>query len=139
MTLLEKQQRLIDELGVFEDPHERLTAVIDRSKKIPTLPPELRTAAHRVPGCVSVVWLVCELHAGRCHFRADAESPLVRGLVVLVSDFFSGATPAEAATTATDPLEALDLTRNLSPTRRNGLAATRAAIRAFAAAHLPKG
>jgi cysteine desulfuration protein SufE len=132
VTLLEKQQRLVDELGIFDDPHERLTAVIDRAKKFPPLPPELRNAAHRVPGCVSVVWLVCELDGGLCRFRADAESPLVRGLVVLLADFFDRAPAEELAVTTADPLEALDLTRNLSPTRRNGLAATRAAIRAFA-------
>jgi cysteine desulfuration protein SufE len=132
VTLLDKQQRLVDELGIFDDPHERLAAVIDRAKKIPPLPAELRNAAHRVPGCVSVVWLVCEVDSGRCRFRADAESPLVRGLVVLVADFFDRATAEDAATTTADPLEALDLMRNLSPTRRNGLTATRAAIRAFA-------
>jgi cysteine desulfuration protein SufE len=132
MTLLEKQQRLIAELSVFEDPHELLTAVVDRSKKAPPLPAELRTAAHRVPGCVSVVWLVCAVRDGRCHFRADAESPMVRGLVILLADFFDGAPTEEIAASNADPLEALDLTRNLSPTRRNGLAATRAAIQAFA-------
>ena len=35
-----------------------------------------------------------------------------------------------------DPLEALDLAKNLSPTRRNGLASARATIRAFATQHI---
>ena len=35
-----------------------------------------------------------------------------------------------------DPLAALDLTKNLSPTRRNGLASARATIRAFAEKNL---
>jgi cysteine desulfuration protein SufE len=132
VTLLDKQQRLVDEFAVFDDPHERLTAVVDRAKKHRPLDPSRRIDGHRVPGCVSVVWLVPELREGRCHFHADAESPMVRGLVVMLADFFSGATPAEIASSEADPLEALDLTRNLSPTRRNGLAATRAAIRVFA-------
>ena len=41
-------------------------------------------------------------------------------------------TLAESPSGRAEPLEALDLTRNLSPTRRNGLAAVRQAIRAFA-------
>ncbi len=61
---------------------------------------------------------------------------MVRGLIALVSDFFSGATPAEILASDLDPLAALDLTRNLSPTRRNGLASTREAIRAFAASQV---
>ena len=135
MILDERLQRLHDDFAVFDDPHERLTAVIDRARKIPALFPAERTEANRVHGCVSVVWLVCELHDGHCHMRGDAESPLVRGLVVFLCDFFTGATAAEIATAEIDPLAALDLARNLSPTRRNGLAAVRHAIRAFAQSH----
>lgn len=135
MFLNERLQRLKEDFAVFDDPHERLTAVVDRARKIPPLPPADRTDANRVHGCVSVVWLVCELHDDRCVMRCDAESPLVRGLVVFLCDFFTGAPAAEIAATDLDPLAALDLARNLSPTRRNGLAAVRRAFRAFARTH----
>lgn len=136
MFLTEKLQRLADDFAVFEDPHERLAAVIDRARKTPALPPAARTAENRVHGCVSVVWLVGELHDDHCHMRCDAESPLVRGLVVFLCEFFTGAPAAEIAASDLDPLAALDLTRNLSPTRRHGLAAVRNAIRAFAQKNL---
>jgi cysteine desulfuration protein SufE len=74
------------------------------------------------------------LRDGRCHFHGDAESPLVRGLVVFLCDFFSNRTPAELAATDLDPLEALHLSRDLSPTRRNGLAAVRRTLLEFARA-----
>ena len=45
---------------------------------------------------------------------------------------FNATPPAEILATDADPLEALDLMRNLSPTRRNGLAAVRATILDFA-------
>ena len=122
----------MEELALIPDAQERLTLVVDRAKRIPPLPASERTDANRVRACVSVVWLVSEVREGVCHFRADAESPLVRGLVVLLADFFSGFTPAALATSNADPLEALQLTQNLSPTRRNGLAAARNAIHAFA-------
>jgi cysteine desulfuration protein SufE len=128
----EKLQRMIDDFAVLEDPHERLSAVIERSRKNPPLPTSMRSDAHRVRGCVSVVWLIGEIREGRCHFRSDAESPMVRGLVAFLCDFFTGATAAEIAASDADPLERLDLMRNLSPTRRNGLVAARTAIRAFA-------
>lgn len=135
MFLNERLQRLTEDFAVFDDPHERLAVVIDRARKTSPLPPADRTDANRVHGCVSVVWLVCELHDNRCDMRCDAESPLVRGLVVLLCEFFTGAPAAEIAASDHDPLAALDLARNLSPTRRNGLAAVRNAIRAFAQAH----
>lgn len=132
MTLAEKQQRLIDDFSFIDDPQERLTLVVDRAKKLPPLADSERTDAARVRGCVSLVYLVGEVRDGLCYFRCEADSPLVRGLVALLCDFFSGASPAEIAASTTDPLEAIDLIKNLSPTRRNGLASARAAILAFA-------
>jgi len=132
VTLAEKQLQLADTLAVIPDPQERLATVVDRARKLPPLPATERTDAHRVRGCISLVHLVGELREGRCHFRADADSPLVRGLVGLLCEFFSGATPAEIAASSADPLAELGLVSNLSPTRQNGLTAVRAAIRAFA-------
>ncbi|HVS52243.1 MAG TPA: SufE family protein [Opitutaceae bacterium] len=136
MPLRRKLQQLLDELAAVDDPQERLALVLDRAKKIPPLPAAARTAAHRVPGCISPVWLHSEMHGDHCIFHGDAESPLVRGLVVLLCEFHRGATPAQILATDADPLDALGLARHLSPTRRNGLAAVRGAIRAFARQHL---
>ena len=136
MTLAAKQQQLADTLAVIPDLQERLAVVVDRAKKLPPLAESERGDANLVRGCVSRVHLVGELRDGRCHFRADADSPLVRGLVALLCEFFSGATPAEIAASAADPLGELDLTKNLSPTRQNGLAAVRTTIRAFAEKNL---
>jgi cysteine desulfuration protein SufE len=64
---------------------------------------------------------------------------VVRGLVALMADYFSGLTPAEIIADPTNPLELLNLERALSPTRRHGLAAVRIAINAFAQAQLTAG
>lgn len=132
MFLAEKLQRTVDDLAILDDPQERLTELVDRAKRRAPLPPEDRTEANRVRGCVSVVWLAADVRDGRCHFRSDAESPIVRGLVAFLCDFFSDTPVAEVAACALEPLDALDVTRNLSPTRRNGLAAARRTIREFA-------
>jgi cysteine desulfuration protein SufE len=133
-----KLQQLVNDLAVLEDPQERLAAIVDRARRAPALRPDERTEANRVRGCVSVVWLVGEARGGRGYFRSDAESPVVRGLVACLCDFFSGAPLPEISASTLEPLDALDLTRNLSPTRRHGLAAARQAIRAFAAGEASK-
>jgi len=132
VTLAEHQQHLIDDLAIIEDSQERLGAVVDRAKRLVALPAAERTEQNRVPGCISQVWVVGELRDGRCIFRCDADGPLVKGLVAFLCDAFSGATPAEIVASSVDPLEALGLMRNLSPTRVNGLAAVRARIRELA-------
>jgi cysteine desulfuration protein SufE len=127
-------QALIDDFAPIDDLQERLSLVVDRARRHPPLPAETRVDAHRVLGCISAVWLTAELRDGRLHFHADADSPLVRGLVVFLADFFNDRPPAEIAASETDPLAALDLLKNLSPTRRNGLTAVRQRIRALALA-----
>ncbi|WP_091060895.1 SufE family protein [Opitutus sp. GAS368] len=134
MSLVEKQSQLVADYEIIPDPQERLAAVVDQARKRPPLPDTARTEANRVKGCVSLAWIVGELRDGRCFFRSDADSPLVRGLLVLLCDFYSGATPAEVMATEPALLEELGLARNLSPTRLNGLRSVRAKIREFAAA-----
>lgn len=134
MSAAENQTRLIEELSLVDDPQERLSLVVDRARRRPSLPATERTAANRVKGCVSQVWLVGEVREGRCHFRCDADSPIVRGLVLLLCDLYDDATPADVVALEPRLFEELGLTRHLSPTRLNGLRSARATIRDFAAA-----
>jgi len=133
VTLAEKQRRLVDDYLVIEDAQERLAAIVDRARQSPPLPATERSETNRVRGCVSQAWIAAGLRDGRCHFRSDADSPLVRGLLLLLCDFYSDALPAEVAATEPALLEELGLARNLSPTRLNGLRSVRAKIREFAA------
>ncbi len=135
MTLAEKQQQMTEDLLLIEDAQERLAAVVDRARKRPPLPEADRTEANRARGCVSAAWVAGELRDGRCHFRSDADSPLVRGLLALLCDFYSDASPADVVATEPELLEKAGLARSLSPTRLNGLRSVRAKIRDFAAAH----
>jgi len=137
VTLAEKQQQIIEDLSLVDDVQERLALIVDRARVRPRLPESERTAAQRVKGCVSHVWLVPAQREGRCFFRADADSPLVRGLVLLLCEFYDGATPAEIVATEPAFIERLGLARNLSPTRLNGLRSVRATIRDFAAGQMP--
>jgi cysteine desulfuration protein SufE len=136
MTLAEKQQHLVERLGLIEDAHERLAAITARGAKWPAPPAEQRIDAHRVPGCVSRVWLVGRVEDGRCRWQMDAESPLVKGIVALLCELTDGATPAEVAIFEPEIIAALGLDRQLSPTRLNGLAAVAQTMRTFAQTHL---
>ncbi len=137
MSLATKQQQLVADYAIIDDPQERLAAVVDQARRRPALPAAERTEANRVRGCVSLAWVVGEVRDGHCHFRCDADSPLVRGLLVLLGDFYSGGTPVEVAATEPALIEQLGLDRSLSPTRLNGLRSVRAKIRDFAAAQFP--
>ncbi len=136
MTPAENLDRLAADLGAFEDPQERLAFVVDRVRRVLPLPAADRIDAHRVPGCVSVVWLTGREEGGRWTFRADADSPVVRGLLLLLCEVYSGAETAAIANCGREPLAEMGLLRDLSPTRRNGLTSARERIRNLAAAQL---
>lgn len=136
MDLAAKQQQMLADLLLIEDAQERLASIVDRARSRLAVSRSEHIDPNRVPGCVSPVWLIGEWRDGRCFFRSDAESPMVRGLVALLCDLYSGATPADIRATEPAILEQLGLLRTLSPTRLNGLRSVRACIRDFAARHV---
>ncbi len=140
MALTARQQSLIDDLMLIEDSQERLATITDSARKLPALPEDFRTDAHRVAGCQSQVWITALKRGGTCVFVGDSDSPLVRGLVQLTCSFYSDESSGHilGQTEADDPITLLDLARNLSPTRRNGLAAVRNRIRQLAATAAPE-
>lgn len=137
MSVSEKQAQLIEDLSFIEDRQERLAAVVDRARRRPPFPDAARTDANRVHGCISQVWVTGELREGALHFQFDADSPLVKGLVALLVDLYDGGSPAEIAATEPVLLTELGITRDLTPTRQNGLAAVRTHIREIARRALP--
>jgi cysteine desulfuration protein SufE len=128
MTPAERQQQLIETFAVIEDRQERLAAIVDRARTVPRLTGAERVDANLVPGCSSRVWLIGSCPEGRCRFRYDCDSPLVKGLVSVLVDTYDGATPAEIVATKPTALNELGLLHGLSPTRQNGLLEVRRRI-----------
>ena len=137
MSVAEKQQALIARFQLIEDAHERLAAIVTRGKKWPSLNEELRTDAHRAPGCTSRVWLIGRVEEGRCSFQMDADSSVVKGLVALLCEIYDDAPPSEILEVEPQFIEALQLHRGIPPTRLNGMESVRRWIRAFAKSSLP--
>jgi cysteine desulfuration protein SufE len=131
-TLAEKQAELIADLRLIPDPQERLMVILDMASKTAPLTESERADTNLVRGCVSRVWLVAEKRGSSCHFKSDAEAPTVRGLVALLCQLYDGAEIKEIVNTEPEFWEALGMTRTLSPTRLNGLAAVRSRIRELA-------
>ena len=132
MTLLQKQAAFIDRYSVIPDPQERLAALISRKTTLVPLDDSARVDSALVRGCVSRVWLSGSLENGCCHFRVDADSPMVKGLVTALCELYDGATPEEVVSAEPEIFDTLGISKNLTPTRLNGLASVRRVIREFA-------
>ncbi len=121
-------QALIDDFAFLDDWEDRYRYVIELGKKLAPLSEAEHSPAHKVEGCVSQVWLVTELaqdEAGNTIllFRGDSDAHIVRGLIAILIEIFSGKTPADILQiNAREILAALGLNEHLSPQRSNGLA-----------------
>ena len=125
MSVTSRQKELVEDYGFIENRQERLGAIVDASRHTNSFPESLRTEDHLVKGCTSSVWLVGELRDGLCHFRSDCDSPMVRGLVALLVQAYNGAPPDDVMATEPTVLQELEVWRDLTPTRQNGLNAVR--------------
>jgi cysteine desulfuration protein SufE len=136
VTIAQKQQQLSAKLSGFKTAQDRLAYIVGRGRSAPPLEAAFRTDAFRLQGCLAAVWFVAEFAEGRCQFRADSDSAVVKGVAVLLCDFYSGQSPEEIARTTPVFLTDFGITQHLTPNRRNSLGKIWEGIRACACAHL---
>jgi len=124
MDLPDNITDMIDDFAFLGDWEERYMHVIDMGKQLAPLQPHERNEATKVKGCVSQVWLVSTHQDRKIIFRGDSDAHIVKGLVAVTLEIFSGRTPEQILSmNAGDILKKLDLSEHLSPQRSNGLKA----------------
>ena len=128
-------QDMIDDFAFLDDWEDRYMHVIDLGKGLVPLPDGAQSDENKVKGCASQVWLVSHKSEGIWTFAGDSDAHIVKGLVAIVLEIFSGRSAAEiAALDANDILSKLGLSERLSAQRSNGLAAMIGRIKSEAAA-----
>ena len=133
-TPAEAQAAIAEEFALFGDWSERYQYLIDLGRKLPDLPDALKSDEFRLHGCQSNVWIAGDGDASKLDFRAISDSAIVSGLIYLALRVYSGRSAAEILATDPDYIAAIGLSKHLSPTRSNGLAALIGYIRERAAA-----
>ncbi len=128
-------QDMIDDFAFLDDWEDRYMHVIDLGKGLVPLPDGAQSDENKVKGCASQVWLVSHKSEGIWTFAGDSDAHIVKGLVAIVLEIFSGRSAAEiAALDANDILSKLGLSEHLSAQRSNGLAAMIGRIKSETAA-----
>jgi len=135
MNLAEKQQQLTAELAAIENGQDRLALLVERTKQLPPLAPELRTETNRIPGCLAKLWFISEFRPGKCFFACDSDSLVVKAIAGLLCNIYSGHAPEEILAHGPEFLAPLGITQHLTPNRRNALAKVWERIRQFAEAN----
>lgn len=121
MSIADKQQELLDELGLFQDWTERYEYVIGLGKKLPPLPETSRNPEHLIKGCQSQVWLDAFYEDGKVRYIADSDSVITKGMIALFVRVLDDETPDAILTADLSYIDQTGLKEHLAPTRANAL------------------
>lgn len=131
-----------DNFALLDDWDERYRYVIELGRMLKPLPESERTAANKVQGCVSQVWLSRTLSRSDTNqpvlsYIGDSDAHIVRGLIAILLSLYSDKSPQDIL--KIDPgtiFDELGFGQHLTPQRSNGLRAMVERIRNDARATL---
>ena len=123
---------------LLEDWDDRYRYVIELGRTLEPMAEGEHSAANKVQGCASQVWLSKRIErsaAGEAllKYRGDSDAHIVRGLIAILLTLFSGHTPQQILTTdAIAIFNEFGFREHLTPQRSNGLRAMVERIRSDA-------
>lgn len=108
------------DLTTYEDYAETLEALDDemrfeylldiaKKKRSEPFPEEAMTDANLMHGCMSRVWILHEEREDRHFFQGQSDAAIVKGLVAMMTDSFSGLTTEELSKITLDHVRRLNL------------------------------
>jgi cysteine desulfuration protein SufE len=112
---------------LLEDWDDRYRYVIELGRTLAPMPDAEHSAANKVQGCASQVWLSRSLTRSddgepMLSYLGDSDAHIVRGLIAILLTLYSGLTPREIlATDALAVFDELGFKEHLTPQRSNGL------------------
>ena len=116
-----------DNFALLEDWDDRYRYVIELGRTLKPMPEAEHSAANKVQGCVSQVWLSKRIDRkdGQepvLNYLGDSDAHIVRGLIAILLTLYSGRTPPEIlAADATAIFDEFGFREHLTPQRSNGL------------------
>ena len=129
MTAIDFPPSLDELYETFEDLvdwEDRYEYILDLGRSLPPLPADDQIGQNQVRGCMSTVWMVINNHsdekADHLDIRANSDSMIVKGLIVILLSLYSKRSPQQVLEIdAHQTFSKLGLNQHLSPNRRNGL------------------
>ena len=130
-----------DNFALLDDWDDRYRYVIELGRTLTPMPEDEHSAANKVQGCASQVWLSKQVaRAGDeaiLTYRGDSDAHIVRGLIAILLTLYSGRTPQQILKTdAAAVFDEFGFRDHLTPQRSNGLRSMIERIRTDARAAL---
>ena len=127
---------LVSDFELIDDWEDRYRHVIELGRELPPMDEALKSAATKVSGCASQVWIhSTRLPDNTLALIGDSDALIVKGLIAVVFLMFKGLSKADiVAYDAQASFAKLGLTEHLTPQRSNGVASMVKRIKADALA-----
>jgi len=118
-----------ENFALLEEWDDRYRYVIELGRTLEPMPDEDHSAANKVQGCASQVWLTKTVDRSNSkepvlNFKGDSDAHIVRGLIAILLTLQSGKSARDIV--ASDPIAVFDelgFREHLTPQRSNGLRA----------------
>lgn len=131
----EIKNELVENFSLFETWDEKYEYIIELGKKLKQIDPKFKTEDYKIKGCQSTVWLTSEYKDGLVYFYAESDAIIVKGLVSLLIEVFSGQKPENIINDDLSFMDKIGLTKHLAQTRSNGLLAMVKQMKFYAMAY----
>lgn len=135
MAMSDKIEKIVREFQSCETWESKYEKLIQYGKHLNSMAESDKTEDLKIKGCQSQVWIKAELRDGRVFFHGDSDALLVKGLVALVLQVYSGETPQDILRQEPAFLKEMGLDAGLSPSRSNGLYSMIKQVKYYATAY----
>ncbi len=132
MSIDKKIDEIKKKFEAIESWEERYKVLIMLGKELAPMNPEHKEEKFIVKGCQSQVWLYPEYTEGVVNYSADSDALIVKGIVSLLIQVYSGQKPEVIINHKPDFLKELGISDHLSMNRTNGLASIVKSIKMYA-------
>lgn len=123
MTIIEKEQEIIEDFAIYDDWMEKYEYIIELGKDLPQIDTQFKTNDNIIKGCQSQVWLHAEKKDDKIYYTADADAIIAKGIISLLIQVLSAQSADDILNAKLDFIKEIGLQEHLSPTRSNGLVA----------------
>jgi len=123
MTMQEQVQVYKEDLELFEDKDAKMEYILDYGKESTKLEKENKIDDNIIKGCSSLAWLDKEYTEGKVVLRAEGDSIIAKGMLVILLSIFNKRTPDEILSFNPKNILEMGIIELLSPVRQQGMEA----------------
>ena len=122
MNMQQQLTSLRDLFMLFEDPKDKFVQLMDMAKESEYLKENEKIEKNKINGCTSRAWVVTKQNSDDTYtFRTDSDSLIVKGLLTILEQIFSGQTADNILSiNSSDILYSIGLDKTITSQRTNG-------------------